>query len=450
METEQLYDLFRRCSGVSTDSRRIESGALFFALKGDNFNGNAYAAAALEAGASYAVVDDAEVYRNNCARYGERLVQVENTLVALQQLAKFNRLKHKLPVIAITGTNGKTTTKELVNAVLSVKYRTVCTEGNLNNHIGVPLTLLRIDDTTDVAVVEMGASAPGEIASLAELVCPSFGLITNVGRGHLLGFGSFEGVKKTKGELYANLEKHKKIAFVNVDNPDLMEMLDRYPALHIVPYGEKNNGVRTAPVGQSPFLKLFYPAPDVGSAANGRDIVIQTKLIGRYNVDNVLAALSVALYFDVPVAKAVTAIEEYTPSNNRSQLKKTERNTVVIDAYNANPASMRAAIENFAELPFQGKNLILGDMLELGADSLSEHEKILSLALATEAENLYLVGGEFEKACNAGRQAGNGRIHLFENSRALREYLEKTRPQGKCFLIKGSHGIRLENLPEVL
>lgn len=450
METEQLYDLFRNSSGVSTDSRRIWSGALFFALKGDNFNGNVYAAAALEAGAAYAVVDDMEVYRSNLSRYGERLVPVENTLVALQQLAKYNRLKHRLPVIAITGTNGKTTTKELVNAVLSAKYRTVCTEGNLNNHIGVPLTLLKIDDTTDVAVVEMGASAPGEIAALAELVCPSFGLITNVGRGHLLGFGTFEGVKKTKAELYANLERHKKIAFVNIDNPDLMEMLGHYPSLHIVPYGVRNNGVRIVPAGESPFLKLFYPAPDAGSAVNGSYIAIQTRLIGSYNADNVLAALSVALYFDIPVAKAVTAIEEYTPSNNRSQLKKTERNTVVIDAYNANPASMKAAIENFAELPFPDKNLILGDMLELGADSLKEHEKILSLALATEAENVYLVGGEFKKACNAALQTKDKRIHLFENSQILREYLEMTRPQGKCFLIKGSHGIRLENLPEVL
>lgn len=450
VETEQLYDLFLECGGVSTDSRKIGRGALFFALKGESFDGNEYAASALENGAGYAVVDSPAIYYKLTEKYGGRAILVENSLSALQQLSKYNRLKHKLPVIAITGTNGKTTTKELINAVLSKKYRTVCTEGNLNNHIGVPLTLLRIDDTTEAAIVEMGASAPGEIATLAELVCPSFGIITNVGRAHLLGFGSFEGVKKTKGELYADLEKHKKIAFVNVDNPDLMEMLGRYPALHIVPYGVRNNCATIVSESGSPFLELAIPAPDFDSAKQGKDVVIRTHLIGSYNADNVLAAISVALYFDVPVRDAVEAIEQYIPSNNRSQLKKTDNNTLIIDAYNANPTSMKAALENFSGLQFPCKSLILGDMLELGEDSLKEHKQILSLALSSDAASICLVGDEFRKAYEESATGNEKRVALFHDSLQLREYLAKEAPAGRCFLIKGSRGMKLERVLDVL
>lgn len=452
---EQLYELFLQCGRVSTDSRRVERGALFFALKGESFNGNDYAAAALGNGAGHVVIDNPAIYSTLRERYGERVSLVENSLTALQQLSKYNRLKHKLPVIAITGTNGKTTTKELINAVLSKRYKTVCTEGNLNNHIGVPLTLLRIDNTTEVAIVEMGASAPGEIAALAELVCPSFGLITNVGRAHLLGFGSFEGVKRTKGELYADLERHKKVAFVNVDNPDLMEMLGHYPSLHIVPYGIKNNNVKVEFGSGTPYLKLTFPAPDFDSAKQRSEVVVNTRLIGRYNADNVLAAICVALYFDVPARDAVEAVEGYIPSNNRSQLKNTERNTLIIDAYNANPTSMRAALENFREMDYPVKSLILGDMLELGVDSLNEHKTILSLAIGLGAETLYLVGEEFGKAfgelsAEKGRESAAKGVKLFKDSLQLREYLEKERPQGRCFLIKGSRGTKLERVLEAL
>lgn len=454
IETANLYELFVECNAaVCTDSRSVKSGDMFFALKGENFDGNNYACAALEKGAAYAVIDSLQVYEAN-EQLQQRLVLVEDVLTALQQLSRYNRLKHKIPVIALTGTNGKTTTKELITAALSAKYNVVSTIGNLNNHIGVPLTLLRINADTQVAVIEMGASAPGEIDTLVNLVCPSFGLITNVGKAHLLGFGSFEGVKKTKGELYDNLVAHKKIAFVNVDNPHLMEMVHQRDTLHIVPYGLKNNCVEiVADEPGNPFLKLVMPNPCL--TEEPARIEIKTNLIGKYNADNVLAALCISSYFDVATEDAVAAIEAYVPSNNRSQMTKTENNTLIIDAYNANPTSMMASVENFDALNFQNKVLVLGDMRELGEDSLKEHCAIVEYLKQVAVERIFLVGEEFAKAVAALEDGGCSvvgqmPVMLFEDSLQLREYLQKEPLIQKTVLIKGSRGIRLERIFEML
>ena len=457
-DMQALYDLFLQCNGVSTDSRKIEQGTMFFALKGENFNGNQFAAGAIGQGAAYAVVDDAQLYETS-GNLQEKMILVEDVLHTLQQLARYNRLQFKIPVIALTGTNGKTTTKELITAALSAKYKVVATAGNLNNHIGVPLTLLRINSTTQVAVIEMGASAPGEINLLASLVCPSFGLITNVGKAHLLGFGSFEGVKAAKGELYDNLTAHKKIAFVNVDNPHLLAMAHDRLNLHIVPYGINNNCARIIEDNDGdPFLKLVIPNPCMAAACEDEpmEFEVKTNLIGRYNSDNVLAALCIATYFDVPAACAVKAIEGYVPSNNRSQMTKTEDNTLIIDAYNANPTSMAASLENFRSIKASGKVLVLGDMLELGEDSLQEHCSIIELALSLETQMVLLVGVEFQKAFDelSGKgklkESEGRRIGLFENSAILCEWLLEQGIKGRTFLIKGSRGTRLERIFDVL
>ena len=457
MEPSQLYQLYKETTGVCTDTRKIVEQCMFFALKGDNFNGNNFAQSALDAGAKYVVVDDKLVYNiwkkskgenfvddcdcvervetckstcnvahseNNgdakldeCCENGDvvvdsesagcddcsstRMIYVEDVLTSLQGIARVHRKRFKVPVIALTGTNGKTTTKELLSRVLSTQYNVVATEGNLNNHIGVPLTLLRMNEHTQVAVIEMGASAPGEIDTLAHIACPSFGLVTNVGKAHLAGFGSFEGVIKTKGELYDNLMNHRKIAFVNVDNENLASMIHKRPTMQIVPYGLKNDGAQIINKEGSPYLGIVINNPSIVDSSEPSKIEIKTQLIGDYNADNVIAAICVATYFAVPTASAIAAIESYVPSNNRSQMRKSEHNMLIIDAYNANPTSMSASINNFAKLELPNKSLILGDMLELGADSLEEHSNILKLALTVGAESIYLVGGEFGKAYNS-------------------------------------------------
>lgn len=451
LEIEKIHELFLTTTSACTDTRAISEGCMFFALKGENFNGNTFVKDALNAGAAYAVTEDAA----NEQECEEKCILVDDVLDTLQQLARYHRLKHKLPVIALTGTNGKTTTKELIAATLRTQYNIVATQGNLNNHIGVPLTLLRITDKTQVAVIEMGASAPGEIDVLMKIACPSFGLITNVGKAHLQGFGSFEGVKKAKGELYDNLMDHRKIAFVNVDNPILMDMVKEHLRLQIVPYGVKNDNAKVSVTeGDTPYLKVTVPNPSAVAVAENNEpefIEISSHLIGIYNVDNILAALCVSSYLAVPTMQAVKAIEDYTPSNNRSQLEKTRRNTLIIDAYNANPTSMRAAVENFREIKFKHKILILGDMLELGEDSLQEHKEIISLANSYNPDKIYLVGGEFRKAYLELESGLSGRkIELFEDSLKLAEELKNKDIEGCIVLIKGSRGIRLERVVEVL
>ena len=451
LQIEEIYELYSQTAGVCTDTRNILSGGMFFALKGETFNGNAFALAAIQGGAAYAVVDEPEVE----AADQEHMILVEDVLVALQQMARYHRKQFRIPVVALTGTNGKTTTKELIAACLSKKYKVVATQGNLNNHIGVPLTLLRLDSETQAAVIEMGASNPGEIDTLVKLVCPSFGLITNVGKAHLQGFGSFEGVMATKGELYDNLNEHRKIAFVNVDNPLLVKMAVQRPRMQTVPYGVKNDCAKVVvDEGGSPFLSLVIPNPCFTAVnENGAPewLTIRTNLIGAYNADNVLAAMCISSYLDVDTNDAIAAIAEYVPSNNRSQLTKTERNSLIVDAYNANPTSMRAAIENFATLNMPGKVLMLGDMLELGEDSVLEHKGILKLAAECGLGHIYLVGKEFAAACAQVQNDLPGfEATLFEDSLQLQQHLKEKPLSGCSILIKGSRGKRLERVIEAL
>ena len=448
---EEIYGIYtENTAGVCTDTRNILPQGMFFALKGETFNGNEFVAAALESGAAYAVSDEQWVEEAN----QEKVILVESVLETLQQLARFHRRKFKIPVVGLTGTNGKTTTKELIAATLRSKFNVVATEGNLNNHIGVPLTLLRINKDTQAAVIEMGASNPGEIETLVNIACPSFGLVTNVGKAHLQGFGSLEGVMSTKGELYDYLLSHRKIAFVNVDNPVLMEMVAKRPELHIVPYGAKNDNAQIIIEEGNPYLVATIPNPCYTAVNENREpqrLTIRTNLIGGYNLDNVLAAMCVSSYLDISAAQAIAAIEGYQPSNNRSQLKKTERNTLVIDAYNANPTSMRASIENFALLELPGKVLMLGDMLELGADSVQEHMEILSLAVQKGFEKIFLVGAEFAKAYDQLQgQLQQGEIMLLNDSLLLQEHLKEKPLSGCSILIKGSRGKRLERAIEAL
>lgn len=449
LEIEEIYRLYiENSQGVCTDTRNILPGCMFFALRGETFNGNDFAAAALEKGAAYAVVDEPGVEE----LLPDNMILVEDVLHTLQQVARYHRKQHRIPVIALTGTNGKTTTKELVAACLRTKYNVVATEGNLNNHIGVPLTLLRINADTQAAVIEMGASNPGEIGLLVNLVCPSFGLVTNVGKAHLQGFGSLEGVMATKGELYDYLNEHRKIAFVNMDNPLLVEMASKRERMQLVPYGVSNDGAGiVVDTGGSPFLSMTIPNPSYSAVEENREpewITINTNLIGAYNSDNVLAAMCVSSYMDVPAADAVAAIGAYVPSNNRSQLADTGRNRLVVDAYNANPASMKASIENFASLKMPSKVLLLGDMLELGPDSVAEHVEILRLAVSKGFGKIYLVGDEFAAAGKALDDLSG--MEFFKDSLLLQEHFRGNPLSGCSVLIKGSRGKRLERVLEVL
>lgn len=448
---EEIHNLFAECSGVSTDSRLIKEGSLFFALKGESFDGNMFAEQAIEKGAKYAVIDAPNLEQ----LHADKFILVEDVLLTLQSLARYHRLKHRIPILAITGTNGKTTTKELIAATLSAKYRVLYTEGNLNNHIGVPLTLLRLTEQTQVAVIEMGASNMGEIKTLADIVRPSFGLITNIGRGHLLGFGSIEGVIKTKGELYDSLNEHRKIAFVNIDNPILVKMAEERENLHIVPYGYKNDLAKIIENRDgSPYLTLQVPNPCYTAVEQGEDeyLTIKSKLIGEYNADNILAAMCVSAYLDVDTKAAVEAISNYIPSNNRSQLKEGKYNTLIIDAYNANPTSMSASLKSFNKIASESKILILGDMLELGADSLDSHISILRLAMGLNVKRIYLVGGEFRSAYEAieNEELCREKISLFKDSVELSNYLQNNRIEENLILIKGSRGTRLERVIEHL
>jgi UDP-N-acetylmuramoyl-tripeptide--D-alanyl-D-alanine ligase len=434
---EDLYELYKKCSCVTTDSRNIKSGAMFFALRGETFDGNDFAVKALEAGAKYAIVDRPALDGVNVK--GRRsCILVDDVLDTMQKLAAYHRSQFDIPVVGVTGTNGKTTTKELINAVLSKKYRTVATKGNFNNHIGVPLTLFEINDKTQMAIVEMGASAPGEIAALVKLSQPTCGVVTNVGKAHLQGFGSFEGVKNTKGELYDYLRQKGGTVFYNADNPHLTEMISRRSGMCTEKYGVKHQDVAVLQVtAEEPYLRLILQ----------NSIQISTHLVGAYNADNVLAAICIGRHFGVPDKDIFAAVEKYVPSNNRSQMVQTSRNRLIVDAYNANPTSMRAAIENFKVMEFSGKTLILGDMLELGADSLEEHKELLDLAMES-AQTIYLVGGEFMAAAVAN--GVSGAVRCFATSDELHCFLEQNPLDSKTILVKGSHGTHLEKLLDVL
>ena len=424
MEISELYTLFLASEGVNTDTRTLQPGQLFVALKGETFDGNAYAAKALESGAAFAVVND----------YVEgddpRLLRFPDTLQALKELAAFHRRQLDIPVIGLTGTNGKTTTKELIREVLSTHFTVTATKGNLNNDIGVPLTVLSIGADADIAVVEMGANHPDDISALTWVSQPAYGLITNVGKAHLLGFGSFEGVKKAKGQLYDWLSEHDGQAFVNVDDDNLYEMAVSRP-LSIIPYGVAGEDAEILPTSaENPFLRM---------AIGGE--TLETKLVGAYNAATVMAALAVGRQFGIPLADGLAAIAAYTPSNNRSQMTRTERNVVIEDAYNANPSSMAAALDNFALLQAKDKVALLGDMRELGEDSVKEHVKILKKLDDCGLTHACLVGDEFRKALE---EAGTpDYVKWFATSDDLAAALAERPLSGATVLVKGSNSIRM-------
>lgn len=414
-----LYDIFRASTGVTIDSRAISEGALFFALRGASFDGNRFAIDALRKGASVAVIDDATVRENAPEELIERLFVVEDTLRALQDLAREHREALGIPILSVAGSNGKTTTKELVSRVLAEKYEVYATRGNLNNHIGVPLTLLAMDHTTEFGVVEMGASACGEIALLASIAQPNYGILTNIGRSHLEGFGGVEGIRRGKGELFDFLNATGGRAFVPADDNVLSEMA-----------AEREN------------MAVEYFA---FATSNG----VEHQLEGDYNLKNIAAAMSIGRYFDVDENRIRHAIATYTPTNNRSQRTVTDRNTLIVDCYNANPSSMRASLESFlserSELP---RVCILGDMLELGEWSAEEHRSIVELIAAADFERIWLVGKHFTEA--ATTIANNPRVSCFASREQVAERLETDPIEGALVLVKGSHSIGLEKLIPLL
>lgn len=417
MEIAFLYNLFLENPSVSTDTRNIQPGDIFFALKGPTFNGNAYTKNAFDAGASYCVVDEPALEAD------DRIIKVDDVLTTLQQLALHHRLQFDIPFIAITGTNGKTTTKELVHAVLSSTFKTYTTQGNLNNHIGIPLTLLKIRNDAEMAVVEMGANHIGEIAGYCQVVKPNFGLITNCGKAHLEGFGSEEGVRKGKGELFGYLRTHDGTAFINSGISYLMEM-SKGISKRIL-YGNET-ALPEKRIGEHLALKL------------NDGTLLQTQLVGDYNLPNVQAATAIGEYFKIPLQKISRALEEYIPSNNRSQLTEWRGNKVILDAYNANPSSMAAAIINFASLQSDKKILILGGMKEMGNESEMEHRALLDLISQFEWEKVLLVGNEF---------SGVPHQYLhFADGEAAKKWLDENPVSGAHILLKGSRGLKMERV----
>jgi UDP-N-acetylmuramoyl-tripeptide--D-alanyl-D-alanine ligase len=426
---ERLYALFLKHGKVSTDSRKLEKGTIFFALRGENFDGNQFVLQAIENGAIAAVSDSTE-YENH-----PKVWVVDDTLKALQQLAVIHRKAMPAKVIGITGSNGKTTTKELIAAVLSKKYNILFTQGNLNNHIGVPLTLLKLTPDIELAVIEMGANHQGEIAALSQLAMPHFGLITNIGKAHLEGFGGFTGVINAKSELYAYIDDSGGKLFVNTSN----ELLDRLSAnIKRFTYGFNNDAdLYGELVAEDPYLALVWEY-------QARQAMIQTQIVGQYNFENILAAVAIGNYFNVELEDIVEALEKYIPANHRSQIIETEKNQLLMDAYNANPTSMEAALINFSKRCGQRAMLILGDMLELGKDSEAEHANILKLVIDLGFKNVILVGTEFGKV-----YSGDDWLHVNKVEELISRF-EDDAPKGYDILIKASRGIRLEKLLPLL
>ncbi|RDC64581.1 UDP-N-acetylmuramoyl-tripeptide--D-alanyl-D-alanine ligase [Adhaeribacter pallidiroseus] len=417
-----LYNKYLECTAVSTDSRADQTNHLFFALHGPNFNGNQFAAQALAKGARYAVVDDP-------ALASDQVIVVPDTLQALQELAQYHRRQLTIPVIGITGSNGKTTTKELIHAVLSQRFNTVYTKGNLNNHIGVPLTLLTIQPEHQIAIIEMGANHIGEIEQLCRIAEPTHGIITNIGKAHLEGFGSLEGVARGKSELYLHLLRNKGTAFINSQNEILQRMGSRLPIKLTYP----------AP-GDFFHCKFISASPFVVYESENND-TITTQIIGEYNFENIAAASCIGKYFNVPLAKINAGIASYVPANNRSQIIKKGTNTILLDAYNANPSSMAASVNNFAQANASHKVVILGDMLELGPESAEEHAKIGKLVANLDFEQVLLCGPEMEHAA----AHASGAWH-FDNKAELQQWLQDNPVQNSSILIKGSRGMSLETL----
>ena len=427
MSIIDLYDLFIHNPQITTDSRNCPKGSIFFALKGDKFDGNQYAGKALASGCVYAVIDNPDYY------IGERTILVDNVLKTLQQLAHHHRKVLGLPIIGITGTNGKTTTKELLAAVLSTKFNLLYTEGNFNNHIGVPLTLLRLTHDHEMAVIEMGASHPGDIKELVDIVHPNYGIITNVGRAHLEGFGSFEGVIRTKGELYDYIRRSKGKIFIKKENEYLQSIAK---GIEQITYGNGDDAFASGQVVScDPFLVFNWKQ-------QGKLHTVETHMIGSYNLDNVLAAVAVGRFFKIPAERISRAIAAYEPTNNRSQFKKTENNELIIDAYDANPSSMKVALDNFITMPVQPKAIILGDMRELGPTSDELHAEVVEQIKKGQFDKVFLCGEHFSKV---GKE-----FSPFATTEAMVEELRKQPLKGYHILIKGSHSMGLEKLVDIL
>ena len=445
---EEIYKTYLQSRTVTTDSRAITPGCLFFAFKGEKFDGNAFAPQALEQGAALCIISDPQY------KVDDRCIVVPDVLATLQELATHHRRQLSIPVIGITGTNGKTTTKELVNAVLSRRYRTHATQGNFNNHLGVPLTLLSIPANAEIAIVEMGANHPGEIADLCKIAQPTFGLITNVGRAHLEGFGSFEGVIQTKTALYRHLASVGGTIFVNADNEILMKQLEALnePKPTIITYGHDGscqilnsqlsilNSTRGHLVGSDPYMKFYIEEGD-------NVYSIQSQLLGNYNFDNAMAAAAVGRHFRVELWDIKEAIEQYEPANKRSQYKETARNVLFLDCYNANPSSMKVALDNFETLQRDNKVAMLGNMRELGADSRHEHEAIVQRLLAANLAQIVLVGSEFEFAAHI---ADASRLLWFATSDDAKAHFTQHPLSHATILLKGSNGTQMWKLEEVL
>ncbi len=436
LSTADLYEIYKSYPQVQTDTRQLKKGNLYFALKGPNFNGNEFALQALEQGAAYAIVDETV---DASEHLQERIIYVADVLSSLQALAKFHREQFNIPFIAITGSNGKTTTKELVAAVLSSHYTIYTTKGNLNNHIGVPLTLLSIQKDAQFAIIEMGANHLKEIESYCSYTLPTHGLINNCGKAHLEGFGGEEGVRKGKGELYDYLKMHNGIAFINSDLDYLVKMSQGIET--VISYGTNSGQLQAKEfklvTGQNTndFLALEITASTNAAIAHK---IIKTQLVGAYNLPNVLAAISIGLAFEVPVEKIIRAIENYTPTNSRSQLIEWKNNKVILDAYNANPSSMQLAIENFAKIDAAKKILCIGGMRELGKESQAEHQALIEQIKTAHFEKVILVGKEFESCQHA--------FTYFENSTLAKNWLDQENFSNYFFLIKGSRGIQMEKM----
>src|SRR5690348_17242343 len=421
MKIEEIYGIYKRFPNVQTDSRKLQKGEIFFALKGPNFNGNQFVKSALELGAAYVVADEFQFE-------DERIIYVEDALNTLQQLAKFHREQFDIPFIAITGSNGKTTTKELIHEVLATTYKTYTTTGNLNNQIGIPLTILKIKRDAEMAVIEMGANHLHEIASYCEYAKPRFGLITNIGKAHLEGFGGAENVKKGKGELFDYLRLNGGTAFVNIDDPAVFDLGKKLK--NTVPYGSNGGNINGQILETDPFLKIKIRGKSL--------FTIQSQLVGNYNLPNLVAASCIGEYFKVSDENIKKAIENYRPSNSRSQLITKDSNTIILDAYNANPGSMKAAIENYANMKGDKKILLLGSMMELGVDSQKEHEEIVSLIDKYKWHTVVLVGKQF----NEVKQP----YINFENSRQANEWFKNEKPQNSQILVKGSRSMQMERV----
>lgn len=434
MVIEKLYELYLQHPVISTDTRKIAAGSLFFALKGDKFDANTFAAQALEAGAAYAIIDNAQY------RISDQYILVDDVLQTLQDLAKYHRKQLQIPVIGLTGSNGKTTTKELINSVLSQHFNTYATQGNLNNHIGVPLSVLSINPSHEVAVIEMGANHQREIAMLSEIAQPTHGLITNVGKAHLEGFGGPEGVKKGKGELYDYLKSTGGVIFINTDSPKLVDMKAERELQNTIGYGTQAEGnyIWGKLTNNSPYVALEW------YDENGNAHAVQSNLTGAYNMDNILVAICIGAFLKLSTAEINAGIEGYQPVNNRSQIKHTETNVLICDYYNANPSSMAVAIDNISIMDAKTKVLILGDMFEMGEDSPTEHEAIIQKAILAPVDERIFIGKHFYE------QRLGFSADFYETAEDAIKAIEEKPIKNATILIKGSRGMALERLVDLL